>query len=162
MENNLEIMNSLKDPYIYGAIIYLILFGFLYFAKSRPEVAIFVTKILYWSIGFPFLLSWSLIKILFRKSKNNNIDTSVSSGSSNDENHVNKMAHPEWETIDIEYQEKSGGWKRITSIEYRGNEQEISNGMKSGLNSVIHTGSGSSGRVRAKGRRTKTIYDISG
>ncbi len=156
-----DIVSLLKDPYVYGAIIYLILFGFLNFAKNNPDAALFVTNILYWSIGFPILLTWMLIKIVFNKSKSNYVDLSAGSGSSKNEVDDKKIDHPDWETVDIEFQETSGGWKRITSIEYRGNEQEISHGMKSGLNSLVHRGSGSSGRVRAKGRRTKTIYDIS-
>ena len=32
------IISFLKDPYVYGAIIYLILFGFLNFAKNNPDL----------------------------------------------------------------------------------------------------------------------------
>jgi uncharacterized protein len=160
--NSRDIISLIKDPYVYGFIIYLLLFVFLYFAKNNPDAAIFVTNILYWSIGFPILLTWIFLKLILKKSNYSQNEPSVSAGSLKRENHVKKNDHPERETIDIEYQTSSGAWARMHSFEYLGNDQEISHAMKNGLNTAMLKGSGSTGKVRAKGRRTKTIYDISG
>ena len=77
--------------------------------------------------------------------------------SSNDSTHNNQ--YPDRETIDIEFQSTSGNWSRLHSFDYLGNDQQISHAMDNAERSAALKGNSVTGRIRAKGRRTKSIYE---
>ena len=145
---------------------YLIFIGFLHYAKENPDAAILTTKFLYYTVGFPLLASIYILKNLQRlisKSGGGSSSSSSSSfpsaknSSSNDSTHNNQ--YPDRETIDIEFQSTSGNWSRLHSFEYLGNDQQISHAMDNAERSAALKGNSVTGRIRAKGRRTKSIYE---
>jgi uncharacterized protein len=162
-DNQSGIRSSENSNLIYwiSLAFYLLFVGFLYHAKENPDAAILTTKMLYYTVGFPLLALIYFIKNIPRwmsKSGETVVNSSAKHSSSNDSTHNNQ--YPDRETIDIEFQSSSGNWSRLHSFEYLGNDQQISHAMDNAERSAALKGNSVTGRIRAKGRRTKTIYDI--
>ena len=162
---------------------YLLLVGLLYLLTRMYSTKNFLTKTLFFIIGFPFvLIGWAVTLINIRSDRHRYLDENHSGGdyddggaeespsskksfgygasksSSPSGKTVSQNFNDSRETVEIQYQQTGGNWRTLQVVN-NNLDQTIAHGMDS-VENIISKQSGSTGRVRAKGKKTGTIYDI--
>jgi uncharacterized protein len=147
---------------------YLLVVGFLYLLTKILSTKNFLTKTLFFVIGFPFVLIGWFVKLLNMRSgrdfdnshsdvdyddadqpaRNNNSNRNSNSSSSTQ----NK------EKIIIEYQGTGGGWFTIGSAP-SDNSFQIAQSLKSYGNGIKNNPN-FSGKIRARGADSGRVYDM--
>jgi uncharacterized protein len=161
---------------------YLLLVGLLYLLTRMYSTKNFITKTLFFIIGFPFvLIGWAVTLVNIRSDRHRYLDENQSGGGSDDDGaeesssskksfgygankssssgkSVSQNSNDSRETVEIQYQQTGGNWRTLQVVN-NNLDQTIAHGMDS-VENIISKQSGNTGRVRAKGKKTGTIYDI--
>ena len=125
-------------------------------------------QILYWVIGFPFALLGLVLGILGFVGGSLS-GSSVGSGEVSRGKKSRESVDPEYsrkkysdnrETVEIQYQQIGGSWRTL-NVTSNNLDQTISHAMNNAERNVRKM-SGVNGRLRAKGKKTGSIYDIRG
>jgi hypothetical protein len=157
--------------------VYLLIVGFLYLLTKIYSTKNFLTKTLFFVVGFPFVLIGWFVKLLnMRSGSHRYVDENQTSGDDDDESNTSKKyfsfgkssstsnttmsqtSNDGRETVEIQYQQTGGNWRTLQVVN-NNLDQTIAHGMNS-VENIISKQSGNTGRVRAKGKKTGTIYDI--
>lgn len=154
---NLELIS--KNFITYKIEIILSIYIFIVVILRLFKNISWFNKLLYWIIGLPFVIIGFLFFSNIRgenlinpsRSWTNKETDNLSSNSSNDLN-IDK------ERVEIQYQQKGGNWRTLQIVN-NNLDQTIAHGMNS-VNKIISRQTGNTGRIRAKGLKTGTIYDI--
>lgn len=150
---------------------YLLLVGLLYLLTRMYTTKNFITKTLFFIIGFPFvLIGWAVTLINIRSDRHRYLDENQSDGDYDDSDDVPKKKSrfssknntddsDDKEGIQIQYQSTGGIWMDYNSISTN-NSYQISQALKIASRAASNKPN-SNGKVRAIGKKSGRLYDMS-
>jgi hypothetical protein len=135
-----------------GAIAYLVVVVFLYFARNSSGPYAKLAGVSYNVLMFPLIAAGFLFLMALKSggtSSSSRAGSSRTAGSSRNE---------ESEPVEIQFQDQAGSWNTSNTL-FSVNDQAIHHALNSVQNGPAQFGT-STGRVRARGRNTGKIYDV--
>jgi len=154
---------------------YLLLVGILYVLTKMYSTKNFLTKTLFFIIGFPFvLIGWTVTLINIRSDRHRYLDENQSGGDYDDDSDdeparkgssdrksssgSSSSSSQKKEKIIIEYQGTGGGWFTIGSAP-SDNSYQIAQSLKTYANGIARNPN-FSGKIRARGADSGRVYDM--
>jgi hypothetical protein len=144
---------------------YLLLVGLLYLLTRMYTTKNFITKTLFFIIGFPFvLIGWAVILINIRSDRHRYLDENQSDGDYDDvgdkpeKRQNSSYTLKKKERIIIEYQGTGGGWFVVGSAP-SDNGVQIAQALKHAANGISKNPN-FAGKIRARGADSDRIYDM--
>lgn len=150
-----------------GAVVaYFLLVWFLNYASRTPEIAMSITRGLYYIVGLPVVLIFLASRVLKNAISGGASDYQSrlsgmgysSGGSPNTSTGNNPGSSSAKETVEFQFQSKSGNWSS-GDIGWDNSDNCVAHGMRN-LAIRIQGNNQATGHIRAKGTKTGRIYDI--